>query len=281
MTETKLEKQLVTGYRGYDIKYLLEFNSISEFSEYISKTPTNESFKNAKLHSNMVWNDNWAGTKTFDEAIELLKNGWSDISEKINKKISISKDKLQSDKVFKNVLSVCGYQPIVPLYLQGVPNNMVCKKQKVLKNKIITINKTLSASSAVSSERLINENIKCFQIIKRLESSGYRVNLNLLISGGLVCVKIKLKSANERLNLSKLTFPLIHTAMLRRLYFRFTEVYPRITSNFVDGYGRVPNENVFKQLCKENEILLNTSLFCSDEKELVTMSVEEIIKKLK
>ena len=49
--------------------------------------------------------------------------------------------------------------------------------------------------------------------------------------------KIKLKSANESLNISKLTFPLIHPSMLRRLALRFIEVNPHTTRRFIRGYG--------------------------------------------
>jgi hypothetical protein len=45
------------------------------------------------------------------------------------------------------------------------------------------------------------------------------------------------KNATEKLNLSKLAFPLVHPSMLRRLYLRWLEVFPGVPKSFVGGYG--------------------------------------------
>lgn len=274
----KETKGIFTGYEEINV---CEFDSLSEFYNYICHTPINKAFKNKSILTSEDTNDyDWYLTKSFDEASNLLKNGWQVCAEELTQKLKSIETQKEIQSEYKNILSMCGYQAIVPLYLQGVPNNMVNKKLVPVKNKVITINKTISVSASVSSETMKKESIKCFQIIKKIEQSGIRVNLNLMISTGHVCVKIRLKSANERLNISKLAFPLIHPSMFRRLYFKFVEVYPTIPQNYIYGYGRIPSESEFKKLCLKNEIMLPTILFGQTENDIKTSSVDELIAKL-
>lgn len=261
---------------------VVEFESLQEFYEYITTSPLNYAFTSIKhkLSSNRSNERNWFGTESFGEATELFRNGWSIGAQELTQKLKMAESNKEVQNTYKNILSFCGYQAIVPLYLNGVPNNMVNKKIIPVKKKVITINKALSCSCCVSSETMMNESVKAFQIIKKIEATGIRVNLNLLISTGHVCVKIKLKSANERLNISKLAFPLVHPSMFRRLYFRFIEVYPTIPNNYKYGYGRVPEERDFKAVCGKDEILLPTLLSGSTEDEIKKLSIDELIEKL-
>lgn len=273
----KETKGVFTGTEKWNV---CEFESLKEFYDYICNTPLNETFKWGELSSSRKSKGDWYGTSSFEEATELFKNGWQLGAEELTKKLKIAETQKDVQTTYKNILSMCGYQAIVPLYLQGVPNNMVSKKIVPVKNKVITINKIISVSASVSSETMKAESVKCFQIIKKIEQSGIRVNLNLMISTGHVCAKIRLKSANEKLNISKLAFPLVHPSMFRRLYFRFIETYPTIPRSYRFGYGSVPNESEFKAVCGKGEIVLPTLLKGSTEDEITRLSVDELIARL-
>lgn len=221
--------------------YIKRFSSLDEFYRYINETPTNDAFKNVTLSSQRIESENgWSGTKDFNEACNLFVNGWDKKTLELKQKLDFEEHK-EPQMTYKNIQSVQGYHPIVPLYLMGVPNNMVTKKMVPLKKKVINIDKTIAYSYNVKPEQIMDESVKAVRIINRLERQNYRVNLNL------VCItksdrvgvgfKIKLKSANESLNISKLTFPLIHPSMLRRLALRFIEVNPHTTRRFTTGYG--------------------------------------------
>ena len=263
---------------------VVEFESLQEFYEYITNTPTNAAFAKREAEHDLSSHNNrrseWYGTESFEEASNMMRDGWTIGAQNLTQKLKLAETNKEVQNTYKNVLSICGYQAIVPLYLNGVPNNMINKKIVPVKKKVITINKALSCSCAVSSETMMEESVKAFQIIKKIEATGIRVNLNLLISTGHVCVKIKLKSASERLNLSKLAFPLVHPSMFRRLYFRFIEVYPTIPRSFTFGYGKVPVASDFKAVCGKDEILLPTLLCGSSEDEIQRLSVDELIKML-
>lgn len=223
----------------------IEFDSLKEFYDYLCETPFNDTFRWAE-HSSVTGSQGFTKTKNFDEAVQLFKNGWSDMATKLVQKLKIIESKTEPTMKPRNKLDVCGYQAIVPLYLQGVPNCMVNKKMVPVKQKVITINKSIDYSGGTSTENIIDESIKAMQIVKKLEAQGYRCNLNIVLgtSDGSsqygyfgFFVKVRIKSASEKMNISKLAFPLVHPSMLRRLFFRFIEVYPNVTKDFKFGYG--------------------------------------------
>ena len=241
----------------------IEFSSLEDFYKYITNTPINETFKWDKL-SSVNCSEQFSGTKSFEEAVELFKNGWSEMAERLSNRLK-AEGKFEPTMIYRNVQSVQGYHPIVPLYLMGIPNNMVTRKMVPMKQKVVTLNKSLDYSSRVKTEQIVEESIKAFRIIQKLESQNYRVNLNLVIgtSGtrGLsqtnekYFIKIRLKSANEKLNISKLSFPLVHPSMLRRLYFRFIEVHPPVSYQFKDGYGRPQEPSVLRAIWPDDILL--------------------------
>lgn len=269
-----------TSGRG-KIDKILYFNSINDFVTYIGSQKENPVFDHRYCYSKKAPND-WNGNMTLEEAIDTLHHGWSAGAIDLEKKLNAVKHDMVTDKEVRNILDVCGYQPIVPLYLNGVPNCMLRKQAQPKKQKVITINRSLCASGSVSSETLMKESTKVLQIIYKLEKMGYRINLNLVISCGIYAVSIRLKSANERLSVSKLAFPLVHTAMFRRLFFRFIEVCEYTTPFHSPFYGKVPEESEFNQICsKGNAIHLPTVMYGMTEAEVNKLTVDELISRLK
>ena len=254
----------------------VEFDSLGEFYEYLIHTPFNDAFKHAD-HSSVKGTYSFTKTKSFDEAAQLFKNGWSDMAQRLVQKLKVIENKSQPVMKPRNTLGVAGYQAIVPLYLQGAPNSMVSKKMVPIKQKVVTINKSIDYAANVGSDTIIEESVKALQIIKKFEAQGYRVNLNIVLgSRGYdsrkFVVKIKIKSANEKLNVSKLAFPLVHPSMLRRLFFRFIEVYPNITKSFVGEYGFPSTTSELKQMFKDEYLLPN---FIKDDVTSIT-SIDDL-----
>lgn len=242
-------------------KYLVEFNSIEEFYKYIKETPINDAFLEKKLAGNLSSERNgseFTGTESFDEAVSLLKNGDKDIAKKLTQKIKAKSIGIENTKKAITTYDVCGYQASVPRYLQGVPTNMINKKMVMQKQKVIVINKDVGYAARIKKEQIIEESVKAFEIIKKIEAQGIRVVLNVIWGvsekGKRIVCKIRVKSANERLNISKMAFIMCHPSMLRRILFRFEETYPEFTESFTFGYG-CPMKEHNKEFCK-NEYFL-------------------------
>ena len=220
--------------------YKQEFSSIEQFYKYLCDTPFNDAFRWSS-HSSVNGDYYFTKTRTFEDAVDLLKNGWDSMTPTLVQKLNIATKHDAPVMKQRNVLSVSGYQPVVPLYLAGVPTNMISKQLVAVKSKVINVTKLVNYSGGTSVDTMIEESIKAMQIVKKLEAQGYRCNLNVALGTQedvrLIC-KVQIKSANERLNVSKLCFPMVHPSMLRRLFFRFIEVNPETTQRFVHGYGR-------------------------------------------
>ena len=237
---------------------VIEYDSLKEFYDYLISTPFNQAFC-WKKHASVDGTYEFTKTKDFSEAVELFKSGWSDMATKLVQKLKVTETKMQPTMKPRTTLSVAGYQAIVPLYLQGVPNNMVNKKMVPIKQKVITLNKSINYNCGVSADQIIEESIKAMRIVKKLESQGYRCNLNIVLGasagGKQFVIKVKIKSASEKMNISKLAFPLVHPSMLRRLFFRFIEVYPNVTKNFTYGYGAPASTEEIKKIFKDEYVL--------------------------
>nr|UVM95707.1 MAG: hypothetical protein [Bacteriophage sp.] len=76
-----------------------------------------------------------------------------------------------------------------------------------VKQKIITLNKSISYSAYTTTEQIEDESVKAMQIVKRLESQGYRCNLNIVLGvfKGTrrfivkICIKRAKRQAREKM----------------------------------------------------------------------------------
>lgn len=240
--------------------YKQEFSSIGQFYDYICKTPINSTFQWKQLSSSKVCEsrDKFTGTHTFNEASALMCDGWTDVAKRLNTKLqAIAKPAPIMQR--KHILGVSGFQPVVPLYLAGVPTNMVDVRMVSVKSKIINITKSINYHCGIPAEAIIDESVKAMQVVKQLEAQGYRCNLNIALGvcadHRYIIAKVCIKRAGEKLNVSKLAFPMVHPSMLRRLFFRYIEVCPDVTKGFADGYGMPVSYKMMAEVFKGDIVL--------------------------
>lgn len=242
---------------GYCEKYMVEFDSIYDFVEYITKTKFNRFFEDEYKQQSKTGSKKFTGTESYDEAMDLLKNGWDDMAKTLQQRLVVKEKQVVYGAKQKPTYDIAGYQACVPRYLQGIPTNMVNKKSVPIKQKVITINKSISYNWTIKTEQIIEESVKAMQIVKKLEAQGLKVNLNVFFGAytsdrrTLIIAKVKVKNANERLNVSKLAFPLVNPSMLRRLFFKFVEVYNKTPRDFVGNYGYPIKDYEVKNEMKE------------------------------
>lgn len=155
------------------VNYIQEFDSLNDLYKYLCDTPFNEVFRWSR-HSSVENDYSFSHSHSFEEAVDLLRNGWDDMSKKLTQKLNAATKNVQPMKAQKNVLSVQGYQPVVALYLAGVPTNMVSKQMVVKKQKVIEITKSVSYNAGVETETMMAESIKAMMIVKKLEAQGQR-----------------------------------------------------------------------------------------------------------
>lgn len=247
--------------------WVAEFKSIHEFENFITKNPENKAFKDCHYLASKdkkFWTVDFTKTKSFDEAIDLLHDGWTDKAKELTKKLKAVERDMAPITKQQRCVSVAGYQPIVPLFLAGQPANMIGTRMQPVKQKVVTLVKSVSYSGNVEPEEWTEQGLKALAVVKKLESNGLRVNVDIVRGGydpdtksnGIVC-RVRVKNANERLNVSKLAFTMCHPSMQRRLMFRFTEVYDKVSSGYRSTYGMTFITSDWKKvLDKKKEYLL-------------------------
>lgn len=259
---------------GYKI-YMEEYNSISEFVQTINSRKQNPNMT-SKYSETATYR--FSGTNDYNEAENLLLHGWTEESEKLNEMLKL---KSLKEKSVKNTYDVTGFQCSVPRYLQGIPTSMINHKVVTKKQKIITITKNISYSTSVSKENIEKESIKVLQLVNNLEKQGYRVILNVIMIceryNIVLCNKVRIKNASERLNLSKVSFPMVHSSYLRRILFRWMERFEYATRPFNDTYGTPVKceefNNIIKNNKNDNEYFAEASYSYKD-----TLTLDDLIK---
>lgn len=260
--------------------YMYSFDSLSDFYKYICETSLNDVFRFRKLISSECNSDALRFTKTrsFEQASELLKNGWKEMAATIEQKLDAEKNQIELAVKNKMFYDVQGFQCSVPRYLQGIPTNMISVKKMPCKKKVITICKSVNYSASVDADTIIKESVKTLQIVRKLEAQGYAVNVDIAIGakGNVkLFAKIRIKNSSERLNVSKMAFPLVHPSMLRRLMFRFIEVCPDTTKDFAYGYGSPIKFDEMKRVIK-NEYIIPSQILTDMNKLKDINSIESI-----
>lgn len=262
-------------------RYVCEttFKSINHLMSYVENTPLNENCRWSEL-SSTSGGYSWTMTRNFEEALELLKNGYDAGTEELRVKLQCESAH-ETQFVRKMCMDLVGFQPCVPAYLMGVPQNMFNQKLVAKKQKIITLNKCIDYSGMVSAEQILEYSVRTLRIIQELEKQGFAVNLNIIdgyrsYEGKEEVIKVRIKNSNERLNLAKLSFPLLHPSMLRRIMFRYVEVSdvtPLRTKRTGSGViGGCVSDSVYQSILKEeHEIFLRRDLSEREMQETIKL----------
>ncbi len=245
---------------GYEIMYY-RFDSVTEYIDYLTTTTINKrKFPNPKSISG---NYSFCKTKSFEEALELMKYGYHEDFEKLMElKITLEKYIKLTNKRSNQFNYYVGYVPDVKAYLEGNPLSMINKEKKARKKIDIYIN--TSYSGRTSSSAIFNRGAIVLTLIEILESLGFNVDLHLFemsaIGNQVHYSDFILKKETERINPQKLYFPLCHPSWIRRLNFRLIETTPNINYSWDDSYGCPSNLSTMKKWIdlKNNDIIIPT-----------------------
>ena len=247
-------------YNANNQTKVTEYSSIAEFLNDINSLPNNQFYNDRTPSSQEEDESGWHGTNTYDEAVELMKNGWKVTTEKISSRVKFTHTNSGIARSSKPAYGVVGSQASVPRYLQGIPTNMVSRQIIYSKQKVITITKGIAYPARVKPEEILEESIKAIQIIQSMENKGQRVRLNILLAVTKdnktnIC-KICIKQPDERMSIAKMSFPLAHPSMLRRFCFKWIEVDPFTDIDLGYGYGKPSETTVIKNALDNNEYYL-------------------------
>lgn len=216
------------------------YDSVMEVVEKCrTREITDSSFNNMPTYVEEQDDPKWYGVKTYNEALDLMYDGWNEKVAELQtdvRKLKVT----QNDKriTFKN--DVYGFSPIVPLAILGVPNSMINSTYKPIKSKTISVYYDMSVNCGNTAEQIVSNGRKVIEAIVRLENCGYRINLFVIQSyqrdnnGDMLVVKVK--SANQPLDLKRICFPTMHAAFFRVIGFDWYSKFPK--GKYRWGYGQ-------------------------------------------
>ena len=235
------------------------FDSIHSYMSAITTRPKNSIMSNADASKS--GSESFTGTKSWSEALDLLENGYDKPLEKIKNELAKDLKVSENRPRRRPINAVVGYVPNVPNYLLGIPEQMIRIHQTPNKVKAITINYAITNNCGTEAKDLERGGIAMLNVVNRLELSGIRVNLNVVVQ----CTKhdkewqvcsINLKNYREQLDIKKICFPLAHPSMFRRMGFAWLERSTNMNSDFSWGYGhsissRNDEETIQKEVFKD------------------------------
>lgn len=250
MSTISFKKIQTRNHKNYKIN-IEQYSSAMEVVADCKKRPiTNNRFHDMSTHE---IND-WYGVKSYDEALELLNNGYQPIVEQL-KGLSKIKANGETKRIqFEN--DIQGFMPIVPLAMMGVPNSMINMTMKPIKCKVIDVYYDITAECGYSSDDIIKAGAKLVGTILELEKQGYRFNLYAVQgyagSHDADMLAVKIKSSDKPLDLRRISFPLCHTAFFRVIGFDWYSKFPKATYRSGYGYSFVQEFGTeFKELGKQ------------------------------
>ena len=268
--------------------YFNAFDNIAELSKYVTERPrkpgrNDESEREEKCG---FYSSGFYGTKDFNEAICLLKDGDLKLYESIKtekKKINIEKIIGVNNQRLKYQNRLYGAVPNVPSYLKGLPINMINAEKKTPANRVLNIMLNIRVSGGVEDEEIKKIGSKYLTIIDILEKNGYRCNL---YSGCANCscgvhsyMLVRIKTDKEPLNLKKICFTIANPSMQRRIKFKWMEVNDCQYDFTRDGYGGQDSEQSIKK--NVDEIMKDNFIIWGYEDGNKAKPIEMIIEDLK
>lgn len=264
--------------RSWDVKPYtiteIKFSGINEVVKYINEQPLNANFIEKSKYSDNI---KFSGTDTYKEAEQYLLNGWEHGVNVLKKQIEGVY--LENKSTIRPQYGVQGSFPSIPRYLSGYPDNMIDYRRMRQKQKVITINKVHNYSYKISTNMILKDSEKVLKLVSRLEMSGIRVNLNVLMYAAdikqknVVIFTIPIKHSGQLLNFKTMSFPLIHPAMLRRIYYALLEHTKEFDNDHMaKTYGWVLKKECYKDIfcAKHGEYVI--------EQEVEEQEIENIEK---
>lgn len=218
------------------------FDNLVELIDYISTASVNTRVFRGRLSSENKDYD-WYKTHSLEEAKELCLGGDEELSTIFNEKsMDFSKAFPYLSQKRTVVNSYYGHRPNINRYLTSNPKCMYRLERNETYN-VVNVYYNVSASWGCSADSIFNRGIITINMIKFMESMGYRIRFNFFE----LCreydeyfyTSINLKRPEERLSSSICYFPMCNPSFLRRILFRVKETTNFDYSYWNSSYGKV------------------------------------------
>lgn len=245
---TEREKTKDLTKRGAGVKVMVRyetFKSVYEFEKTLNQRPVNKDFGETKeeCSSSRKGNTSWYQTKSYEEADDLLVNGWNAKIGELKSEI----EKFSSAIVIKRrrqQKSVVGFMPCVPNAIKGVPKAMISytKKERLEKLNTKHIIYSNCECAGTSGDTLLKAGLTILKMAMILDKSNVRTKIDIVpfesyADGDFIGCSVNIKEYRQPFNYSKMAYPIANPSFFRRHGFRYLETLSGNLKNWTCGYG--------------------------------------------
>jgi hypothetical protein len=214
-----------------------DFLQMAEYGE-----PKWESRSSARTSKN-----SWSGTRTFQDSIDLARNGWQEGRDLMQSGLDMAKDVNRESFAPSQWYDVAGEYCDVPRYCGGDPECMVNRGEAMTsKTPVLRLLVAVGGNCGTSKAQFNNYGGAILSWLDSLEESGFRVELSFALQtngrndkearsrfGAIV----KIKEAGDPLEIDRIAFAFCHPSLFRRLWFRIMECHKEFESSHCGSYG--------------------------------------------
>ena len=266
------------GYKRVELERGGSYNVFEEhFSSLHSLVVTNASRPNNGMNERWSVDKYFTGVSTYEEAERLAKNGYDAPVAKMLGKLGAVKTTPKKRMVIQN--GIVGYAPNVPNYLQGLPDSMIDMKVKRFPMKVVRIKYLCSYNCLTTTEQATDAGMKIVEAVVRLEAEGYRVSVDTIFlvrshkdDKEVAYMSVRVKDAEQPLDLKKVAYPLIHPSFHRALGFKWFSTSPKCPNL---GYGLGTSFSATQGYEKAKELVRKVD----GDKHAVVLDIEKVLNK--
>lgn len=226
--------------------YKEEFKNLNHLLNELNSRPNCDAMRGE--NSSSSGSESFTGTRNWEEAITLLRNGYTEILPKIRegmkKNAKVYNEYMALPKSIPQNLPI-GYVPNVLNSIMNLPNSMISIERKPQKRKTMSILYSIGGAACEDQEFFIKAGITLLTAINIVETKGVQTKLTLCFMPARECddeaifPTVVLKNYGQKYDLQKLCFPLANASMFRRIGFKYLETCPYIKNRgWSFGYGQ-------------------------------------------
>lgn len=225
------------------------FNSLGDFL----KAASQDSLSGARSSRREgPGEDQFSGTRTFEEAMDLAVRGWTEGRKNIMKTLATAETTLAFVPSF--TMDVAGAYPVAALAAAGDPCSMVdLAPIEERRRPIVRLVIQRSGSAAYGVDEFTNYGAAVLSYVEGIEAAGFRCEITAAFvsdfgEDGDQITTVTVKRAEEPMEFDRMAFVLTHPAFFRRIGFGVMESIPVLSgwlTRHSYGYSRNPKPEQF------------------------------------
>lgn len=217
------------------------FASLDAFAGYLSEAPVTDLFRGRE--ASVKGTKKFTTTETLEEAASLLRFGDVENARSLVAGVAVPGAVTASIRA-RRVRCIAGSSVNVPAALAGRPKSMYKIVRSRVPAKVLNLAYNQNIDYTIPASEIVAVAVRLANVILSLEKAGYQVNLYSAVcvykGAEAVGCFVRVKSAGQYLDVTRLAYCLVNPSFLRRSVFRFIETLPGLTdAGWPGSYGCV------------------------------------------